>query len=372
MTVKGFGRGVALTAFAAAALSACAKKDEAAAAVPAAPTVVTVGPEGFVVVQSGDIASGPTISGNLKAEREATVRAQIGGSVIQTYAEKGQPVGAGAPLARLDAAALQDQMASAQSGVRAGQAAYDVARRNVERLQQLNGAGAVSDRDLENARSAASAAQAQVADARSRLSAAQKQVSYTLVRSPIAGVVSDRPVNAGDVVQPGAALYTVVDPRSMRLEASVPAEQVGQVQVGAAVQFTVTGYAGRTFTGQVQRVNPAADPVTGQVQVYVSIPNGEGRLVGGLFAQGRVLSQARAGISLPLTAVDQKGATPTVSRVRGGKVEQVPVKLGVRDEQGERVEITQGIAAGDTILVGAAMGITPGTPVRVGSPAAAR
>jgi membrane fusion protein, multidrug efflux system len=334
--------------------------------------VVAVGPEGFMVTASSDISSGPTISGNLKSENEATVRAQIGGSVIQTYAEKGQPVSAGAPLARLDAAALNDQLVSAQSAVRAGQAAYDVARRNVERLQSLNGAGAVSDRDLENARSAASAAQAQVADARSRLAGAQKQVSYTMVRSPIAGVVSDRPVNAGDVVQPGAALYTVVDPRSMQLEASVPAEMVGQVQVGSTVQFTVTGYAGRTFTGRVQRVNPAADPVTRQVQVYVSIPNSEGRLVGGLFAQGRVLSQARAGLSVPFNAVDQKGVEPTVMRVRGGKVEKVAVKLGVRDEQGERVEVTQGLAAGDTILVGAATGITPGTPVRVGSAPAAR
>ncbi|HET6230351.1 MAG TPA: efflux RND transporter periplasmic adaptor subunit [Longimicrobiaceae bacterium] len=367
------GRGTALAVAAAVALAACGKKPDAAqAAADAAPAVMNVGPEGFMVVQSGDISSGPAISGNLKAENEATVRAQIGGSVLQTYAEKGQPVSAGAMLARLDDAALRDQMVSAQSGVRAAQSAADVARRNTARLQELNSAGAIADRDVENARSQSSAAQAQLADARSRLASAQKQASYTVVRSPISGVVSDRPVNAGDVVQPGAALYTVVDPRSMRLEASVPAEQVGQVRVGAPVQFTVTGYAGRTFTGKVQRVNPAADPTTGQVQVYVAIPNDEGRLVGGLFAQGRVLAQARSGIAIPITAVDQKGVGPTVSRVRGGKVEQVRVTLGVRDEQGERVEVTQGLAAGDTILVGAALGITPNTPVRVGTPAAAR
>ena len=374
MTVTRYGRGLALAGAAAVTLAACSKKaDEAAAAADAAaPTVVTVGPEGILVVQSGDVSSGPTISGNLKAENESTVRAQIGGSVLQTYAEKGQAVAAGATLARLDDAALRDQLVSAQSGVRAAQSAYEVARRNADRLQQLNSAGAVSERDLENARSQSSAAQAQLADARSRLAAAGKQVSYTVVRSPISGVVSDRPVNAGDVVQPGAALYTVVDPRSMRLEASVPAEQVGLVQVGAPVQFTVTGYAGRTFTGRVQRVNPSADPVTRQVQVYVSIPNDEGRLVGGLFAQGRVLAQAHTGIAVPVTAVDQKGVGPTVSRIRGGRVEEVRVQLGVRDEQGERVEVTQGLAAGDTILVGAAMGITPKTPVRVGTPAAAR
>jgi RND family efflux transporter MFP subunit len=370
MIRKHTGRGMALAAAAAVAAAACGKKAEAPQ--DTGPQQVVVGPENVVVVQPGEISNGPIISGNLKAENEAAVRAQIGGSVIQTYADKGQPVSAGAPLARIDAMALNDALVSAQSQLHAAQNAYDVARRNAERTAQLNQAGAISDRDLETARSQASAASAQVADARSRVASAQKQVSYAEVRSPISGVVSDRPVNAGDVVQPGAALYTIVDPRSMRLEASVPAEQVGQVHAGAAVHFTVSGYGNRTFTGRVQRVSPAADPITRQVPVYVSIPNDEGRLVGGLFAQGRVVSEARTGISVPVTAVDQKGVGPTVSRIRGGKVEQVRVQLGVRDEQGERVEVTSGLAAGDTVLVGPAMAITPNTPVRVGTPAAAR
>jgi RND family efflux transporter MFP subunit len=364
------GRGLALAVAAAITVSACGKKTEATEE--RAPATMVVGPENVVVVQPGEISNGPIISGNLKAENEAAVRAQIGGSVIQTYADKGQPVAAGALLARLDDSALRDAAVSAQSQLRAAENAYDVARRNAERTAQLNQAGAISDRDLETARSQATGAAAQVADARSRLASAQKQLSYAGVRSPITGVVSERPVNAGDVVQPGAALYTVVDPHSMRLEAAVPAEQVGQVKVGAPVHFTVNGYGTRTFTGRVQRVNPAADPVTRQVPVYVSIPNDEGRLVAGLFAQGRVVSEARTGISVPVTAVDQKGVGPTVSRVRNGRVEQVPVKLGVRDEQGERVEVTSGLAAGDTVLLGPAMGITPNTPVRVGTPAAAR
>jgi RND family efflux transporter MFP subunit len=193
-------------------------------------------------------------------------------------------------------------------------------------------------------------------------------VSNTVVTSPINGIVSERAVTAGDVVQPGAALFTVVDPRSMRLEGSVPAEELNQVRVGAPVTFTVNGYPGRTFTGRVTRVNPTADPATRQVRIMISIPNAEGRLVGGLFATGRLASESTTGMVVPVSAVDSRSSTAAVFRVKGGRVERVPVQLGIRDESAERIEIRSGVQPGDTLLLGAAQGITPGTIVRVSSP----
>src|SRR5262249_6891166 len=152
----------------------------------------------------------------------------------------------------------------------------------------LQAAGAVSDRDLENAKRALVSAEAVHADVQARLAAAQQMLDRTRVTAPFAGVVSDMPVNAGDIVQPGTMIATVIDPASMRFEGTVPAEEVAALRVGAPVRFTVKGYPGRTFTGRVERVSPAADPATRQVRVWVAIPNAEGALVGGLFAQGRV------------------------------------------------------------------------------------
>ena len=93
------------------------------------------------------------------------------------------------------------------------------------------------------------------------------------MRAPFDGIVSERAVSAGDVVQPGSPLFTVVDPSSMRLEAAVPADALTAVAVGTPVEFTVSGLPGRTFRGRVERVNPVADPATRQVRVYVGIPN---------------------------------------------------------------------------------------------------
>ncbi|HEX6573818.1 MAG TPA: efflux RND transporter periplasmic adaptor subunit [Gemmatimonadaceae bacterium] len=350
-------------------LSAAACKGGAAAeADSAAAETMTVGTENVAVVTTGVLQAGPTVSGSLTPEREAVVRAQVGGSVLQTYVDQGQAVRSGQTLGRIEAGGLQDVYLSARAGVTSATNNADVARRELERSQKLLAAGAIAERDIEQARRNAVAANAALADARARLATASKQVGNTVITAPISGIVSERPVSAGDVVQPGALLFTVVDPSSMRLEGSVPAEQLSQVKVGAPVTFTVNGYPGRTFTGKVTRVNPVADPATRQVRIFISIPNAEGRLVGGLFATGRLASESKSGMVVPATAVDSRSNIPAVFRVKAGKVERVPVTLGLRDDASERIEITSGVQVGDTLLLGAAQGISPGTIVRVSSP----
>jgi RND family efflux transporter MFP subunit len=188
------------------------------------------------------------------------------------------------------------------------------------------------------------------------------------VLAPYAGVVADRYVNPGDIVAPGTPLFSLVDPSTMRLEAAVPASELGMVRVGARVTFTVTGYPGRSFEGRISSVNPQADPQTRQVRLFVRIPNAGQRLVAGLFAEGRVAAEERSTLTVPATAVDQRGLTPEVVRLRNGIVERVSVTLGARDAATESVEITAGLSAGDTVLVGAALGISPGTKLRVNTP----
>lgn len=358
---------LALLSIALISISGC-KGGEAAEADSAAAGTTTIGVENIAVVTSGLLQSGPTVSGALAPEREAVVRAQVGGSILQAYADQGQSVRSGQTLARIEAGGLQDVYLSARAGVTSASNNADIARRELQRSEKLLAAGAIAERDIEQARRSAIAANAALADARARLATAQKQVGNTVITAPISGIVSERPISAGDVVQAGAHLFTVVDPSSMRLEGSVPAEQLSQVRVGAPVTFTVNGYPGRTFTGRVTRVNPTADPATRQVRIFISIPNAEGRLVGGLFANGRLASQSHSGLVVPANAVDTRSNIPAVFRIKGGRVERVTVQLGLRDDEAETIEIASGVQIGDTLLIGAAQGITPGTIVRVSTP----
>lgn len=362
---------IALASIALASLSAstaCRRGTEAAAAEAEKTAGMTIGPENIAIVAPGSLMSGPAISGTLIPEREATVRAQIGGAVLQTYAEEGQAVRAGQPLVSIDASGVQDVFLSARAAVTSASNSADIAARELARSQKLLAAGAIAEREIEQVRRNSIAANAALADARARLASAQRQLSNTRVVAPISGIVSDRPVSAGDVVQVGTALVTVVDPSSMRLEASVPADQLGSVRIGVPVTFTVTGYPGREITGRVTRVNPTADPATRQVRITVSIPNAQGRLVGGLYANGRLASESRTGLVAPLSAIDARSGTPAVLRIKQGRVERVPVQLGLRDEGAEKIELLSGVQSGDTLLLGAAQGITPGTVLRVSAP----
>lgn len=308
----------------------------------------------------------PLISGELRAAHEATVRAEIGGSILQVAVEEGQSVRKGALLGRIEAVTQEDARRSAESALKNAESQLDVARREAERTAQLVAAGALAARDLEVARSNVTAAEAQVADARARLVSARKQLGDAVLRSPLTGIVADRAVNAGDVVSPGTALFTIIDPSSMRLEASVPSEELASLRVGAPVQFTVRGYEA-PFEGHIDRISPQADPTTRQVPIFVSVVNPGGRLVSGLFAEGRVVSESAEGFVVPLNAVNTAEEGVWVLRVSNGKTEKVPVTLGLRDNRTERVQIVSGVNEGDVLLRGAAQGITPGTAVTVGA-----
>lgn len=348
---------------ASAAVVGCGR-DESAGAEQSVPPVM-LGPENIVMVQETTLATGPIISGSLTPVREAEVRAETSGPVREARVEAGQRVKAGAVLARLDDTALQDAFLSARAAHRSAQVSLDDARRDLERDERLYGAGAVSERDLDRSKTSVANAEAALADAKSRLVSAQDQLGKTIVRAPFPGVVSVREVSAGDVVQAGALLYTVIDPRVMQLEATVPADQLRTLKVGTPVEFTVAGYGARRFQGRIDRINPAVDPATRQVRIYVTIPNQDEGLVAGLFTEGRVESQRKRALAIPVTALDPRGTSPEVLRLKEARVQRVRVDLGIRDLAAEMVEVTNGLAPGDTVLLGSAQGLAAGTVVRI-------
>ena len=363
--VLSFVTGSVLLAAAALVSTGCGDGAAPEASAAAAPAVIEIGRENVVEVQSQEITVGPLVSGELKADREATVRAEVGGAVLQVFPKEGEAVRVGTLLAKIDGKTLEDAYASAQSAQRSAEQTLAWAEKEQSRIESLVKGGALAERDAELARNAAIQAKAAADDARSRVTTARKALDDLTVRAPIAGVVATRHVQAGDVVAPGGELYTIIDPTSMRLEASVPSEQIAAVRVGATVAFQVRGYPNERFEGRIERVSPAADPSTRQVPMFVTIPNKSRRLVAGLFAEGRLEQESKTALVVPQVAVNESGGTSWVLKVQDGKAQKVDVTIGLRDVQTERVEIVAGVAKGDLLLVGAAQGMTPGTPLRI-------
>lgn len=151
----------------------------------------------------------------------------------------------------------------------------------------------------------------------------------------------------------------------MRLEASIPASQLSLLEPGVRVDFNVGGYGDRTFAGRIEHINPAVDPATGQVRLYVTLPNTEQALLTGLFAEGRVAALQRQALAVPSSVVDTRNEPPMVLRVKDGRVERVTVTLGMTDALAGQVELRSGVRQGDVLLRGSAKDLAVGTRVKV-------
>ncbi len=351
---------VVLTIF---SFAACKK-----AAPPPPPSAVQLGSDGYAIAAEGTIESGPSISGTLVPRDQAVVRAQIPGSVLKVVVDQGRNVKEGEILAQIDNGALTEAVQSAKNAITSAENNLEVAKREQDRQDKLIKAGAVSEQSVDLARRTTIAAEAALAQARMQIANAQKQLGFATVRAPFSGAVSEKGVAAGDVVQPGAAMFTIVDPSTLELQGTVPANAIALVHIGLQIHFSVTGYPGRQFVGTITRINPSADPMTRQVRIYAEIPNTGHALVGGLYAEGRIASEQKNALTLPVDAIDRKTITPAVIKLVQGVVQRVTVALGMLDEESNRIEITSGLTAGDTVLRGPARDITLGTHVKVLQP----
>lgn len=340
-------------------LAGCSAGHDKKKAAPAAAATTTdaadmalLAPSDVAAAARVDLAAGVPVSGTLQPGWEARVTSPFDDVVEEVLVREGQRVGKGQILARFRSDIVTTSAASAAAALKSAAADF-------ERQKNLLAEGAVSQRDLEAAEAGLRAAEAQDAAARKRLADAT-------VRAPEAGSVTQRSVQSGTRVGAGDPLFVVSNTNELEFEASVPSEFVRLVRPGAMVRLDVTGYEAGAIRGRVARVNAQADAATRQVKVYVNVPNGDGRLVGGLFASGNVVThEARKVLAVPSAAVRHEGDNHTVWVLAGGKLEPKPVKVGLRDESRDLIEVLDGLAEGDQVVTGPVEGFTPGRPARV-------
>ena len=333
-----------------AVVAGCAAKPEGNGA---DPSVALLGPADVARVTRTDLATGLPVTGTLKPERDVTLTAPYPELVETVMVKEGQTVKQGQPLARLRTESLAPAAASAESQ-------RSMAATDYERMKNLFREGAVSQRDLDNA-------QSQLRAAESAAAYADKRLKEATVRAPFDGVVARRVVQGGDRLGDGGVMFRVVNTAGLEFEASVPGEAVGVVHVGAPVTLSVNGLEGVTIHGRIARVNATADPATRQVRVYATVPNTDGRLVGDLFASGRVqLGQAAGVLTVPSTGV-RTAADGSASAwlVVDGHAEKRAVVAGLRDEVRDLVEVRSGLKEGEAVVVGPIETLTPGMKVQV-------
>jgi membrane fusion protein (multidrug efflux system) len=317
----------------------------------AAPSL-TLAPTDVATVTTTTLEDGVALTGDLNPIETVDVRARLEGDLVGVYVREGEQVAAGQLLARFDASEQESGRTSAEADRAAAQSDLANAEWNLEQNGQLLKAGAIAQQVYKNSQQAVASARARVAAADARLSAMGNQARDTRVVAPSSGVVNKRTVESGEHLAKGAPMFTIVRNGTLELAAAVPARQSTTLRTGQVVHFVADG---RRFDGRVARVSPTIDPATRAVTVYVQVPNPGGTIRGGTFATGRVVSRTLTNVlGVPTAALRQSpdDGKPFVYRVDGRTINIAPVQLGAVDERLGIAQITDGLQAGERVIVG--------------------
>ena len=351
------------------ALGAC-KGQQAQPKAGAAPVVpLIIAAEDVHTIQNSALASGPSITGSIQPERRADLRAEVSAIVLRVLKENGDTVRRGEVLVQLDDTALRDALAAADAAARAVGQAFEQATRQYDRSKTLRNSGMISLQGLEDAETRRNNLLSDLEAAKTRVVQARQQLGRSEARAPFDGVVSERKVSAGDTAQIGKELLKVIDPKSMRFEATVSADQVGSVKAGQKVHFRVNGYGTQEFAGKVRRVNPAANPTTRQVELLVDLVGDQQPKLAGLYAEGNVETEVRTSLMVPASAVVKDGDSAYAWRVAGGKLNKVPLAITERDARSGDFVLKSGLAEGDQVIRYPTALLKDNQPVQDGGPA---
>ena len=355
----------------------------------------------------------------LAPQAQAAISPKISAPIRRFYVQRGSHVKAGQLLATLENRDLTAAAMDNRGSYTAAQAAYatatqaqvpedfqkaqlDVAQAKanldlnqsiVNARRQLFAEGAIPGRDLDTAQAALVQAQAaydtaakhlesqksvahkasleaakgQLASAEGKYQGAEAQVSYSEIRSPVSGVVTDRPLFAGETVAAGSTLLTVMDTSVLLAKIHLAQQLAQQMKVGDAATITVPGIAD-PVPAKVSLISPALDPGSTTVEIWLRIDNKQGALKVGTPVHASIVGrQAPHGLTIPLSALltAQDGSKSVMVVGADGAAHSKPVSVGITDDG--RAQITNGLTTADKVITSGNYALEDGTKVQVGA-----
>ena len=346
---------------AAAALVAACGGEEAAGPAEAASQAV---PVEVAVVQRDALVIVVESVGSLEADSLVEIRPEAAGTVAAIPVEEGEQVGRGEVLVRLDARELSAEVAAVEAAVARARTEVVSLERRVERNRGLFDKGAISRQTLDDLESSYEAAAARLAEAAAQRDVARRRLDKAVIRAPFAGRTGARSVYAGDYVQEGDRLFTLVDDDPLKVEFTVSEQYVDRLAPGSPVALRVRSLPGREFTGRVVFISPQVDRATRTVTLKAEVPNPGGELRAGQFADVALELERRAdAVVVPEQAIVPRGGENFLFVVAGGKVEERRVVLGQR--QTGTVEVREGVVPGERVVLAGQQRLREGSEVSI-------
>jgi len=335
-----------------------------------------------------------TATGYTYARDRAAVGAKIIGRVVELRVDEGDQVKQGDVIAVLDSADLRAAIDQNRAALAETRAKLADASRERARQEKLVTGGASPQATLDAARTQEAVAAAEVGTAEARLRSSEAQLSYTVIRSPLTGVVIQKNVLVGEMVAPGGftsqqstgAIVRIADPRSLEIEADINESYIARLKRGQPAEIKIDAVPDRVYHGKLRQIVPTADRAKAVVQVKVTVDDADERLVPDMsttvtFLGAGIDSAALAAkpkLFVPRGAVRRDGAAAFVFKVVDGRLRQTEVALagattgrnaaaagGSPDAAGDRVEVMSGVQGGDTIVRTGVEKLEDGRKVRV-------
>lgn len=298
--------------------------------------------------------------GTLVAERGVTLTAELPGKVREIAFQSGASVRKGAPLVRLDTSTEEAQLAAAAAD-------HALAKLSLERARMLRESESTSQADLDAAAAREKQAAAQVA-------ALESTLAKKTIRAPFDGRISIREVELGQVLVPGAPIASLQSVSPIHVDFWLPQQALAELRPGQKVRVRIDVFPANVWDGEVTTVNPEVDVSTRNVRVRATLPNPDGRLRPGMFANVEVLAEEKKPVLVvPATAILYAPYGDSVFAIEEKKDEttgrettiarQKFVRLG--DRRGDFVAVASGLEAGETVVSAGAFKLRNGMPVAV-------
>jgi RND family efflux transporter MFP subunit len=300
-----------------------------------------------------------TLTGSLRANEESDLGANATGRVVATYCERGQAVKRGQVLVVLDARGEALAATAAQAQAKVAQSQLEQARRDCERVKHLLETGAISQAEFDRQTATCTSQQWSAAAAEAQQQSATKVLGDTNIRAPFDGVVGERYVNVGQYVQGNTRVASIYQDDPLRLQLTVPEENVSAVKQDSPVTFTVVAYGDQTFTGQVKYISPNLREATRDLVVEAVVPNADGRLKPGMFAVAKLLLSMTPQPVVPPAALLRDDTGARLFAVVNHQAQERLVQLG--ETQDDSVAVLTGVRPGEAVV------LHPGPDLRDGA-----
>jgi membrane fusion protein, multidrug efflux system len=301
-------------------------------------------------LERGDVFAVYTGTAALGTDADALVVAKVSGQVVEILVEEGDRVEAGQLLARLDGDRHRLEMERALANVRKLEQEYE---RNVKLFERgLVSSGAFEDLKYE------------LEALRAVYRLAQLEYAYTRIRAPIAGVVAHRHIRIGNTISVNDPVFQVTELNPLIAYIHIPEREFRRLEPGQAAELSVDALPGQRFQAKVQRISPVVDPATGTFKVTIEVPDQGGQLKPGMFARLNIVWDTRRdALLIPRVAIVDDDTAESVFVVVDGKAERRPVRTGYA--RGSRIEIIDGLAGDEEVVVIGQAGLRDGATVEV-------